>query len=172
MQLMVAMISFGYFSLKEDLHFTLHSTTAAIVLMLISSFATSSFSLVVCGFIRSDTTLRTFSSIIGALSGFVTGAYIPIGSLSDAAGNVIKSFPISYSASLFRKLFMSDVFDTISYDQRLSLEKFLGYGYVWNEHLTTWSFDLTVLVLFSFICLFVVCLFSHRLMKSTLSERN
>ena len=46
------------------------------------------------------------STVIGTLIGFLTGIYIPIGSLPKSVQTVVKLFPPSHSAVLFRKIMM------------------------------------------------------------------
>ena len=50
----------------------------------------------------------TASTILGTLIGFLTGIYIPIGVLPESIGWVIKLFPVSHAALLFRHVFMAE----------------------------------------------------------------
>ncbi len=68
----------------------------------LSVFSSSSIVLFIVSFFKSQNAFGTASTIIGTLIGFLTGVYIPIGSLPDAVQGIIKAFPVSYSASLFR----------------------------------------------------------------------
>ncbi|OJG46208.1 hypothetical protein RV04_GL001374 [Enterococcus hermanniensis] len=172
MQILVAIISLSYFSMKETLFLTSHWLVKTVVLMLLSSFAATAMSLLLCSFIKSEATLRTFSSILGALSGFITSAYVPIGSLSGPAHTVIKLFPLSYATSSFRKVFMEGGLASLPSAEKNYLKNYLGYGYNWNGLISSWKLDLAVLVVFSIVCLIVVFLFSKRLIESTLSGRN
>ncbi len=74
--------------------------------MLISVFAGSSMVFFLVSFFKSSSAFATASTIIGTLIGFITGIYIPIGSLPPAIQTVIKIFPISHSAALFRQIMM------------------------------------------------------------------
>lgn len=56
--------------------------------------------------LSSENAFATASSIVGTMVGFLTGIYVPIGSLPDAVQWVIKIFPPSHSVSLLRQVMM------------------------------------------------------------------
>ncbi|MBU4482687.1 MAG: ABC transporter permease [Actinobacteria bacterium] len=74
--------------------------------MLLSVFAGSSMVFFIVTFFKSRNAYATASTIIGTLIGFLTGIYIPIGSLPSGVQTAIKIFPISHAASLFRQIMM------------------------------------------------------------------
>jgi len=71
------------------------TTNSALVFFLVSFFSTNS-------------SFGTASTVIGTLIGFLTGVYLPIGQLPEAVQYIIKVFPPSHSASLFRQVMMAD----------------------------------------------------------------
>ena len=77
-----------------------------LAVMLLSVFASSSMVFFIVSFFRSLNAFGTASTIIGTLIGFLTGIYIPIGSLPSAVQTVIKIFPISHAGALFRQIMM------------------------------------------------------------------
>ena len=77
-------------------------------LMLLSSFACTSMVLFLVSFFKSTNAFATASTIIGTMVGFLAGIYIPIGQLPDAVQWVIKCFPVSHAAALFRQVMMAD----------------------------------------------------------------
>lgn len=83
--------------------------------ILLSVFSSSSIVFFVVSFFKSQNAFATASTIVGTLIGFLTGVYIPIGTLPDAVGNIIKVFPVSYSASYFRMVMMEQS-TAISFD--------------------------------------------------------
>jgi len=74
--------------------------------MLLSVFTGSAMVFFIVSFFKSSSAFATASTIIGTLIGFITGIYIPIGSLPSTIQTVIKIFPISHAASLFRQIMM------------------------------------------------------------------
>ena len=74
--------------------------------MLISVFASSSMVFFFVTFFKSSNAYTTASTIIGTLIGFLTGIYIPVGQFPSSVQTVIKIFPISHAASLYRQIMM------------------------------------------------------------------
>jgi multidrug/hemolysin transport system permease protein len=74
--------------------------------MLLSVFTSSSLVFFIVSFFKSINAFATASTIIGTLIGFLTGIYIPIGSLPSAVQTAIKIFPISHAGVLFRQIMM------------------------------------------------------------------
>ena len=74
--------------------------------MLLSVFAGSSMVFFIVSFFKSSNAYATASTVIGTLIGFLTGIYIPIGSLPSGVQTAIKIFPISHAASLYRQIMM------------------------------------------------------------------
>lgn len=68
----------------------------------LSVLSSSSIVLFIVSFFKSQNAFGTASTVIGTLIGFLTGVYIPIGSLPEAVQGIIRAFPVSYSASFFR----------------------------------------------------------------------
>jgi multidrug/hemolysin transport system permease protein len=74
--------------------------------MLLSVFAGSSMVFFIVSFFKSSNAYATASTVIGTLIGFLTGIYIPIGSLPSGVQTAIKIFPVSHAAALFRQIMM------------------------------------------------------------------
>ncbi|MDR0381257.1 MAG: ABC transporter permease [Oscillospiraceae bacterium] len=75
-------------------------------LVLLSVFASSGPLFFLSTFLKSTSAFATVSTIVGTLIGFLTGIYIPIGSLPAAVQFVVKAFPISHAGVLFRQVMM------------------------------------------------------------------
>lgn len=50
--------------------------------------------------------LQPASTIIGTMIGFLTGIYLPLGQLPSTVQYVVKVFPVSHAAALFRQVLM------------------------------------------------------------------
>jgi multidrug/hemolysin transport system permease protein len=84
---------------------------ALIKVLLLVIFTTMTNTSIVCfivSFFKSHSAFSTASTIIGTLIGFLTGIYLPIGALPESVQTVIKLFPVSHAASLFRQVLMED----------------------------------------------------------------
>lgn len=77
-------------------------------LILLATFTNTSFVLFIVSFFSSVNAFATASSIIGTMIGFLTGIYLPIGQLPASVQWVVKVFPVSHAASLFRQVIMAE----------------------------------------------------------------
>ena len=58
----------------------------------------------VTAFLKSPGAFASMSAVIGSLIGFIMGIYIPIGTLPEAVQWVVRLFPMSHAASMFRQI--------------------------------------------------------------------
>lgn len=77
-------------------------------LILLSVLSSSAMVFFITSFFKSMNAFSTASTVLGTLIGFLTGIYIPIGVLPESIGWIIKIFPVSHSALLFRQVFMAE----------------------------------------------------------------
>lgn len=70
-------------------------------------------------------TFSTAQTIIATLTGFLTGCYVPLGSLPETAATIVKSFPLTYGVVLIRKIMTQQAIET-SFDTNRGeeIEKF------------------------------------------------
>ncbi|GIP49631.1 MULTISPECIES: ABC transporter permease [Paenibacillus] len=75
-------------------------------LIVLSVLASSSIVFFITTFLRSQNAFSAASTVIGTLIGFLTGIYVPMGSLPEAVQWVIKIFPISHAGVLIRSVML------------------------------------------------------------------
>lgn len=75
-------------------------------LILLSVLASSSIVFFITSLLNTRNSFSTASTIIGTLIGFLTGIYIPIGSLPEPVQWMIKLFPISHAGALIRTVML------------------------------------------------------------------
>lgn len=75
-------------------------------LIVLSVLASSSIVFFITTFLRSQNAFSAASTVIGTLIGFLTGIYVPMGSLPEAVQWVIKVFPISHAGVLIRSVML------------------------------------------------------------------
>ncbi|MDR2167661.1 MAG: ABC transporter permease [Clostridiales bacterium] len=75
-------------------------------LMLLSSITATAIVCFFVSFIKTNSVFGSVSAIVGTLSGFLMGIYMPIGNLPSAIQTVIMLFPPAHAASLFRQILM------------------------------------------------------------------
>lgn len=75
-------------------------------IMIISILASSSMVFFIVSFFSSTSAFTTASTILGTLIGFLTGIYLPIGTLPNAVQWIVKLFPVSYAGALMRQIML------------------------------------------------------------------
>jgi len=75
-------------------------------LIVIGTLCNSSIVLFIVSFFKSNNAFATASTIIGTMIGFLTGIYLPIGQLPESVQWIVKCFPVSHGAVLFRQVMM------------------------------------------------------------------
>lgn len=75
-------------------------------LILLATFTNTSMVLFIVSFFKSSNAFATASTIIGTMIGFLTGIYLPLGQLPSTVQYVVKVFPVSHAAALFRQVLM------------------------------------------------------------------
>lgn len=77
----------------------------------VNSWAFSALMFLLALLIKTNGAWGAVGTVVGTLVGFFGGIYFPIGALSSGIQNVIKCFPVIYSASAFRKVMMTGVME-------------------------------------------------------------
>lgn len=76
------------------------------LLILLSAATNTALVSFIVSFFYSQNAFAAASTIIGTLIGFITGIYLPIGTLPETVQFFIKIFPVSHAAVLFRQIIM------------------------------------------------------------------
>lgn len=109
-----------------------------LLLIFLSTMANTAVVCFIVSFFKSQHAFSTASTIIGTAIGFVSGIYLPIGSLPSSVQTVIKLFPVSYSASLFRKILMEAPlklsFDGVPARFLSDFREYMGVTYQFGGH--------------------------------------
>lgn len=74
----------------------------------VDDLATTSIVMFIAMFITSESAYSAICTVIGTISGFITGIYIPVGSLPEGVAIAVKCFPISHVGSMLRQVFTAD----------------------------------------------------------------
>ncbi|MGE4341778.1 MAG: ABC transporter permease [Bacilli bacterium] len=115
---------------------TLLELVMVFALIILNVLTSSSIVFLLIIFIKTATTFSTVSTIVGTIIGFVMGIYVPIGNLPGAVQTVIKFFPTSHAAVMFRTVMMERSLDQVFLNapdgERASVEALLGVRYFVN----------------------------------------
>ena len=106
-------------------------------MILLTSFMNTAIMLFIVSFLKSMAAFSTVSTIIGTLIGFLTGIYLPIGMLLEPVKWIIKGFPVSHAAVVFRNIMMEDTmakaFENVPTDIILDVKESLGVVYFFGD---------------------------------------
>lgn len=122
----------------------LSSLIQVLACMILSILSCTSMLYFFMSFFKSATSFSNVTTIIGTLSGFLMGIYVPVGALPKLLQTVISLFPPSHCAALFRNIMMNDVlqrtFQKLPAEALTAFKKQFGLIYSYGEH-TTNSLD-------------------------------
>ena len=104
--LIVLCVCFGWLAISGGWLLSVGDVFACIGVTVLSVLSSSTLLVFVIGFIRSEGAFTGLNVIIGTVTGFLIGAYIPISNFPAAVQYVTLFVPGSYSAALFRTFFM------------------------------------------------------------------
>lgn len=108
----------------------------AVALVFFAVITNTSIVCFIVSFFKSHSAFGTASTIIGTLIGFLTGIYLPIGALPESVQMVIKAFPVSHAASLFRQVMMDAPmkasFEGIPANYLSGFKEYMGVTFQWG----------------------------------------
>ena len=99
---------------------------ACVGVMLLSVLSSSTLLVFAVSFMNSEGAFTGMNVIIGTVTGFLIGAYIPVSSFPEAVRYVTLFVPGSYSAALFRSCFMDGALQAIGEDASLEFAEGLS----------------------------------------------
>ena len=109
------------------------------LIMLLSSLLSSLINVLLIYRFQSVDSLGKLATIVGTVSGFLVGTYIPIGVLPDFAQIIMKCTPATYIASLYRQVLMKERLEIAFSGNNSLLQEFqekMGIQINWQELLT------------------------------------
>ena len=119
-------------------------------LILLCTITNSSMVFFLVSFFKSTNAFATASTIIGTLIGFLTGIYLPVGSLPESVQLVVKCFPVSHAAVLFRQTLMEQTMETSfagAPEQAISeFKEMMGVSFRFGDTVLSSSVSFLVLV--------------------------
>ena len=121
------------------------------VVSLLTVFCSSAFMFFIASFFRRIDTFSTVTAVIGPLIGFLTGCYVPIGSLPEGVQKVVEYFPLTSGIVLIRRILTENVFSSADKPAATMVKEELG---IVMSGQTGIALPIAILVISS--CLFLV----------------
>jgi multidrug/hemolysin transport system permease protein len=121
------------------------------ITLILAVLCGNAFVYLISVFIKTPSAFTSFSIVLGTLIGFVMGIYIPIGDLPEGVGWVIKCFPMSHAASMFKIAIISDELKAAFPDENALSEiyKMFGITFSYGEFTSGFWFSALVLIVFT-----------------------
>ena len=108
-------------------------------------------------FIRTSNALAGCCTILGALIGFMTGIYLPAGSLGDNIRLLITAFPVSHGVAVFRQLLSEPIIKTYMVEEAAAeFMEYMGVYLYLNEDMIASSSNASILMLSAATCFIAV----------------
>lgn len=126
-------------------------------LLVINAFADAAMVMLLVAFIRTGTALAACCTIIGALLGFLTGIYLPIGSLPEHVQWMVKGFPVSHGVVLMRQTLMGELISEnlggAQSPQAHAFMEYMGIRLQLNDSFLTESMSILYLMICGMVCI-------------------
>lgn len=129
--------------------------------ILLTSLMNTAIALFLVTLFRSMNAYTTANIVLGTLIGFLTGIYLPIGSYPTAVQWIVKLFPVSHAALIFRNIMMEPVMETafqgIPEAVVLEIKEDLGIIYVFGDKELTMEASLLIMAVIAVVFFFLAC---------------
>ena len=126
-------------------------------ILILTTLSNSSLVLLLVSFLKSSNALAGCCTILGALIGFLTGIYLPMGSLSEGVQGLIKCFPVAHSVVLFRQElmepFITQNFASPDSIAALEFKNYMGIRYSFGEKIFSVGQSIAVLAVTVIVCM-------------------
>ena len=126
-------------------------------ILAVNAAANAAVALLLASFIKTSNALAACCTIIGALLGFLTGIYLPVGSLPEGVQWMVKSFPVSHGVILLRQALMEDLVSQnlggANSPQAHTFMAYMGVRFELEGRFLTESASLAYLTAFAVLCL-------------------
>ena len=138
----------------------------------VDDLATTSIVMFIAMFITSESAYSAICTVIGTVSGFITGIYIPVGALPEGVAAAVKCFPISHAGSMLRQIFTADAIAEctknipadLKTDVLEQINSEMGIIYSFGDHTVT-DFESIIILAATAVLFFVLTAFAARRKK-------
>jgi multidrug/hemolysin transport system permease protein len=123
----------GYFARRYGVRLGAGRAMQIFTGLALSAAANAAFAVLPVSFLKSGGALAGFCSVSGALIGFLTGIYLPVGTLPENIGWIVAHFPTAHAAALLRTSLLSPLLPgRLDGGGAVSLCRYLGVWYEWS----------------------------------------
>lgn len=156
MQIITFAVMAVYFSVVDKADVVHSAYLPCLEFMLLGALSATLLNLIIVMFINSSTTFSRLSAVIGAAAGFMVATYMPYGTLSKNAQNIVKLFSSSYEATSFRSLLLNKLSQQdVPARMRDQLIEYLGIHFKFGSYQLN-NFDNALVILGIIVILAIV----------------
>lgn len=138
---------------------TFHVFVKVALTIILVSFMNTGITLFIVSFFKSTGAFSAAVTVVGTVIGFITGIYLPIGMFPSAVQYIIKVFPVSHGAVMFRQFMMNDLmesaFSDIPADKILDIKEHLGVIFKFSDNIVTINQNIMVMLFTSVVFIFL-----------------
>ena len=102
-----------YLSISSGSLPTIGDMALLLATLLLSVISANSMVFLLASLLKSRNAFASLGSLVGTLIGFLTGVYIPVGQLPNSVSWIVRLFPTSHAASMFRQILASNTLSEI-----------------------------------------------------------
>lgn len=124
-------------------------------IIVLSVFTYTGFSFFFIIRLRANSSISILNTILNTLVGFFAGLYIPLGFLPDGIATVVKVFPLSHSAAIFRNIMteraLQQTFKNLPSSAVSNMKQVYGIDLTIGEQLLNGNEMITYLIVFGLV---------------------
>ncbi len=124
-------------------------------IIVLSVFTYTGFSFFFIIRLRTNSSISILNTILNTLVGFFAGLYIPLGFLPDGIATVVKVFPLSHSAAIFRNIMteraLQQTFKKLPSSAVSNMKQVYGIDLTIGEQLLNGNEMITYLIVFGLV---------------------
>ena len=151
--LIMTMVAFAaaevYIAVNGGSLLSLSQTAKVLAVILLTALMNTGFMVLIVSLFKSQSAFSVAGTVFGTLIGFITGIYLPIGMYPAAVQWIIKIFPVSHAAAIFRSLMMDGPmkrsFEGAPSEVVRDVKTQLGVCYEFGGHVVTQTESLLVI---------------------------
>jgi len=145
-----------YLSISGGALPTLADLGLLLLTLILGVLSANSMMFLIASLVKSRNAFGSLGSLVGTLIGFLTGVYIPIGQLPNGVSWLVRLFPTSHTASLFRQILAGNVLYDLGAPAEFVSEVNTFFGVTFNFGAFTTDFLFSAVFLFGASVVFYV----------------
>lgn len=157
MQVLVLIIMLAYFIIVDGMVMRWNILPQLLLIIFLSASLSSILNMIIISFVKTSGSLGSIETIIGTASGFLIGAYMPIGIMPNFTQTLMKATPQLYIASLFRQVLMNEELEQIIFFARNRVIEIMGVKIKWGDLLTLQTTYSIVVVMIVVVAIILGC---------------